>query len=300
MTGKFSLKEFFSRFSDDNACLEEIKNIRWPSGITCPVCKKVTKFYKVKGRTAYACEFGGTTVYPLADTILEKTTTPLQYWFYAMYVMTKTRSGISAKQLERELGVTYKTAWRMFKQIRMLMADNANNPLDGTVEVDETFVGGKGKNRKSKWIKGIEGKEKEILMGMVKRGGKVYIKHIPNTGKWTLLKQIQENISPKARIFTDEYRGYIQLSYKGYDHNSVNHSASEYVRGEVHTQNIDNVWSHLKRGIFGVYRIVSAKYLQAYADEYAFRYNHRKFDGTMFDVLLNQIAQVKGIDSTSI
>ena len=305
MNGKFSLKDFFLRFPDDIACLEEIKNIRWPSGITCPVCKKVTKFYKVKGRTAYACEFGGTTVYPLADTILEKTTTPLQYWFYAMYLMTKTRSGISAKQLQRELGVTYKTAWRMFKQIRMLMADNStninnpngSNPLDGTVEVDETFVGGKGKNRKSQWVQGVESKEKQILMGMVQREGKVYIKHIPNTGKWTLLQQIQDNISPKARIFTDEYRGYIQLSYRGYEHDSVNHSASEYVKGEVHTQNIENVWSHLKRGIFGVYRIVSAKYLQAYADEYAFRYNHRKLDGEMFNILLKQIAEVKVITS---
>ena len=125
MNNKFNPKEFFSRFPDDNSCLEEIKKIRWPNGITCPVCKKVTKFYKVKRRTAYACEFGGTTVYPLADTVLEKTTTPLQYWFYAMYLVTKTRSGISAKQLQRELGVTYKTAWRMFKQIRMLMSDNS-------------------------------------------------------------------------------------------------------------------------------------------------------------------------------
>ncbi|OGY10027.1 MAG: hypothetical protein A2782_00665 [Candidatus Blackburnbacteria bacterium RIFCSPHIGHO2_01_FULL_43_15b] len=301
MNGKFSLKEFFNRFPDDNSCLEEIKNIRWPSGITCPVCKKITKFYKVSGRTAYACEFGGTTVYPLVGTILEKTTTTLQYWFYAMYLMTKTRSGISAKQLQRELGVTYKTAWRMFKQIRMLMVDastninnpSGGNPLDGIVEVDETFVGGKGKNRKNQWVQGVEAKEKQILMGMVQREGKVYIKHIPNTGKWTLLQQIQENISPKARIFTDEWRGYIQLSYKGYEHNSVNHGASEYVRKEVHTQNIENVWSHLKRGIFGVYRIVSAKYLQAYADEYAFRYNNRKLDGEMFDVLLGQIANVR-------
>lgn len=293
MSSKFNLTEFFARFPDNDSCLEEIKNLRWPDGILCPICKKITKFYKVTGRMAYACEYGGTTVYPLAGTILEKTTTPLQYWFYAMYLMTKTRSGISAKQLQRELGVTYKTAWRIFKQIRMLMSTSSGNPLDGTVEVDETFVGGKGKNRKSKWIQGIEGKQKEILMGMVEREGKVYIRHIPNTGKWTLLKQIQDNISPKARIFTDEWRGYIQLSYKGYEHDSVTHNAGEYVRGEVHTQNIENVWSHLKRGIFGVYRIVSAKYLQAYADEYAFRYNHRKLDGAMFDALLNQITNVQ-------
>jgi transposase len=294
MIGKFSLKEFFDRFPDNDACLEEIKNIRYPEGIFCPVCNKVTKFYKVKNRTAYACEFGGTTFYPLAGTIFEKTTTPLQYWLYAMYSMTKTRSGISAKQLQRELGVTYKTAWRMFKQIRMLMSDNSGNPLDGRVEVDETFVGGKAKNRKNIWTQGVEEKQKQVLMGMVEREGKVYIKHIPNIGKWTLLKQIQENITPKARIFTDEWRGYIQLSYKGYEHNSVNHGAGEYVRREVHTQNIENVWSHLKRGIFGVYRIVSAKYLQAYADEYAFRYNHRKLNGElMFNALLHQVATVK-------
>lgn len=140
---KFSLREFFEKYPDDNTCLEEIKNIRWPNGIICPDCGIVTKFYKVKKRTAYACEFGGYHIYPLAGTILEKTTTPLQYWFYAMYLITKTRSGISAKQLQRELGVTYKTAWRMFKQIRMLIADTSGGSLGGIVEADETFVGGK-------------------------------------------------------------------------------------------------------------------------------------------------------------
>ena len=157
MTGKFSLKEFLLKFPNDDICLEEIKNLRYPDGVTCPKCQKITKFYKIKGRPGYACEFGGTTVYPLAGTILEKTTTPLQYWFYAMYLMTKTRSGISAKQLQRELGVTYKTAWRMFKQIRMLMADDSSSdPLVGIVEVDETFVGGKGKNRKNKWVQELK------------------------------------------------------------------------------------------------------------------------------------------------
>lgn len=290
---KFSLREFFEKYPDDDTCLEEVKNIRWPDGITCPDCGKITKFYKVTGRTAYACEFGGYQMFPLAGTILEKTTTPLQYWFYAMYLITKTRSGISAKQLQRELGVTYKTAWRMFKQIRMLMADSSGGSLGGIVEADETFVGGKSKNRASVWTQGVEEKQKEILMGIVQREGNVYIKHIPNTGKWTLLKQIKDNVSPKARIYTDDYRGYIGVKYYGYEHASVNHSAGEYVRGEVHTQNIDNVWSHLKRGIFGVYRIVSSKYIQAYADEFAFRYNHRKLDGDMFYALLRQIATVK-------
>lgn len=147
MNDKFTYADFLKRFSTEDKCLEEIKNLRFPNGIECPECEKITKFYKVKGRTAYACEFGGHQVFPLAGTIFEKSTTPLKLWFYAMFIMTKTKAGISAKQLERELGVTYKTAWRMFHQIRKLMADTDVNPLEGIVEVDETYIGGKGKNR---------------------------------------------------------------------------------------------------------------------------------------------------------
>lgn len=214
-----------------------------------------------------------------------------------MFLMTKTRAGISAKQLERELGVTYKTAWRMFKQIRMLMADRGSGSLlEGTVEVDETFVGGKGKSRAYEWTAGI--KEKQIVMGMLQRQGKVYLRHIENTGKWTLLKQIQDNIDPKAKVYTDEWGGYMQLPKYGYVHDFVRHSASKYVRGAVHTQNIENVWSHMKRGITGVYRVVSKKYLQAYADEYAFRYNHRKEN--MFELLLKQVANVTTVKAAKL
>ncbi len=130
-------------------------------------------------------------------------------------------------------------------------------------------------------------------MGMVERDGKVIMKHIPNTGKWTLLQQIKENVNPDARVFTDNWGGYNHLQYHGYNHDSVNHSAYEYVRGEISTNNIENVWSHLKRGITGVYRFCSAKYLQAYADEFAFRYNHRNEQARMFEILLSQIATTK-------
>lgn len=293
MVNKFTFNEFLNRFPNDEACLDEIMNLRYPSGVLCSVCNKVTKYYKLKKRNSYSCEFCRTQIYPLAGTIFEKTTTSLRLWFYAMFLMTQTRAGISAKQLERELGVTYKTAWRMFKQIRMLMAQGGGDLLSGTVEVDETYIGGKGKNRAYKWTQGIEEEEKQIVMGMVERNGKAYIKHIPNTGKWTLLKQIQDNISPKARVITDEWGGYKQLIQYGYTHDSVNHKKKEFVRGDIYTQNIENVWSHLKRGIYGVYRIVSKKYLQAYVDEYTWRYNNRKFTSTMFDRLLQQVAEVK-------
>ncbi len=290
MNAKFTLSQFLDRFPNDTACLEEIKQLRYPNGIDCPKCKKVTPHHKITKRQAYACQWCGNHIYPLAGTVFEKTTTSLKLWFYAIYLMAQTRAGISAKQLQRELGVTYKTAWRMFKQIRMLMSEASDNtPLDGTVEIDETYVGGKYR-KKGAWRGDNE--QKQIVMGMVKRGGKAYLRHIPNTGKWTLLKQIQEHVSPQARVFTDEFRGYDCLPKFGYVHDSVKHMADEMVRGEVYTQNIENIWSHLKRGINGVYRVVSKKYLQAYADEYAFRYNHRLVCGGMFDLILREIPKV--------
>ena len=164
----------------------------------------------------------------------------------------------------------------------------------GDVEVDETFVGGKGFNRRKEWRDGYT-KPKEVLMGMAQRGGKVYIKHVPNTGKWTLLAQIKENVSPQARILTDEWAAYKNLHKFGYLHDAVNHGGWEFVRGDIYTQNVENVWSHLKRGITGVYRIVSKKYLQAYSDEYAFRYNNRKSSEQMFEILLSQIPLVSSL-----
>ncbi len=213
---KVSLGLFFRKYPNNEVCLEKIRQLRWPNGITCPECQKVTKFYKVTGQTAYACEFGGHRVYPLAGTILEKTTTPLQYWFYAIYIMTQTRSDVSAKQLQRELGVTYKTSHRMFRLIHTLMANTGGGLLSGIVEIDETCVGGKGKNRAFQWRQGVEAKEKEIVMGMVERQGQVYLKHIPNTEKYTLLQQVRENVDPKARVMTDELMSYTSL-YKGLD-----------------------------------------------------------------------------------
>lgn len=290
MSDTFTLANFNKRFKTDDDCLHEIFLLRFPEGVNCETCNKVTKYYKLKGRKAYSCEFCRTQIHPLAGTIFEKSTTSLKLWFHGLFLMTQTRSGISAKQLERMLGVTYKTAWRMWKQIRVLMADTDIVPLDGTVEIDETFIGGKGVNRR--YVPHFNEKPKEVVMGMIKRDGKAYLKHIPNTGKWSLIEQIDKHVSPKARVITDQYVGYKQLRKRGFSHSFVNHNVTFVTKGDVHTQNAENVWSHLKRGIYGVYRHVSKKYLQAYVDEYAFRYNHRKQSDQMFDILLNQISQI--------
>lgn len=304
MKDKFSLGSFLRKYRDDEDCLAHIVKIKYPNGISCLKCKETKEFSKVKKRPVYECSCGYQ-VSPLAGTIFEKTTTPLQYWFYAIFVMSVTRSGVSAKQLQRELGVTYKTAWRMFKQIRILMAgansSGSNSLLDGTVEIDETFIGGKGMNRRFK--PNFNEIPKEVVMGMVQRnkegkgGSKAYLKHIPNTGKWTLLKQIKEHVDSTARVITDEYAGYTQLKYHGYKHEFVTHKET-YVVGDIYTQNVEGLWSTVKRGIYGVYRVVSKKYLQAYIDEYSWRYNNRKYEDRMFERLLSEIAQVKVISPT--
>lgn len=146
MNTRFSLRQFKRKYGTHDLCLEAIKQFRFPDNIDCPKCKTPSVFYRVTQRSSYACKFCGHHLYPLAGTIFEKSTTGLDLWFFAMYLMVQTRSGVSAKQLERMLGVTYKTAWRIFKQIRMLMAQNPTM-LEGIVEIDETFIGGKGKNR---------------------------------------------------------------------------------------------------------------------------------------------------------
>lgn len=292
MKNKFSLRQFKRKYGTHQQCLEAVKELRYPNGTDCPKCKKPTAFYPVSGRSSFACKLCGHHIYPLVGTIFEKSSTPLDLWFFAMYLMVQTRSGTSAKQLERMLGITYKTAWRMFKQIRLLMA-SGGDMLDGVVEIDESFFGGKGKNRAFKWH-GNE-KQKEILMGMLQRDGEVYIKHIPNTGKWTLIEQVKQNVSPTARVLTDEFQAYVSLPKYGYKHEAVKHSGYEYVRGDVHTNSIEGFWGGLKRGIYGVYRVVSKKYLQAYADEYSWRYNHRTLGGGMFEALLNQVVEVRQI-----
>ncbi len=171
------------------------------------------------------------------------------------------------------------------------MAENSITPLDGDVEIDETYIGGKGMNRRFK--PNFSEIPKEAVMGMLQRGGKTYLKHIKGTGKWYLIEQITSHVDPVARLITDELAAYRNLHQHGYMlHDVVNHSET-YVVGDIYTNNIENVWSIIKRGIYGVYRNVSKKYLQAYIDEYAFRFNCRKQDENMFYTLLRQVTNVR-------
>ncbi|MBA2514593.1 MAG: IS1595 family transposase, partial [Solirubrobacterales bacterium] len=217
-------------------------------------CEKITKHHRIKGRKAYSCQVCGTHIYPLAGTIFEKSRTPLKSWFYAMHLIASTRCGISAKQLERELGVTYKTAWRMFHQIRDLM-DEDTAPFFGEVEMDETYIGGRRRGDK----RGRPGKDshKVPVAGVVQRGGKVAALVTKDVKKQSLMPIVEAKVLPETMVYTDELKSYDDLGKKGYKHERIPHAEKVYVVGNVHTNTIEGFWSLLKRGIGGVYHSVS-------------------------------------------
>ncbi len=284
---KYTETDFDREFPTDDACLEWLKDFLYPQGIECPKCQKVTKHHRVKSRRSYSCGLCGHHVHPTAGTIYHKSRTPLRLWFKAMFLMSATRCGISAKQIERQLGVTYKTAWRMFKQIRSMLAED-HEPLSGEVEVDETFIGGKprGKDETRRYSK------KQIVVGALQRGGPVVTEIIPKGDRSDLEPFVRSVISPGSTVHTDEHGAYRRLERHGYKHMRITHWDHVYVRGNVHTNSIEGFWGNFKTGMRGVYKHCGADYLQSYLNEYTFRYNRRKSPIPMFQHFLAQHTQL--------
>ncbi len=280
---KYTINNFNQDFPDDSACLEWLRNQLYRKKIYCPICKKATKHHRIRTKKVYGCDYCGHQISPTAGTIFEHSSTPLKLWFYAIFLMSSTRCGISAKQIERETGVTYKTAWRMFKQIRTLLEENIES-LTGEVEVDETYIGGR---RHGKRGRGAEGKAKVI--GAVERDGRIIAQVIPDVKRHTLVPFMTSKIDRKATLYTDTFPNYDTMSRIGYKHLRIEHGIKEYARGRIHTNTIEGFWSLLKRGIGGVYHSVSEKYLQSYINEYGFRYNHRKDRKPMFKSVLERV-----------
>jgi transposase len=304
---RYSLMEFMAEFPDDEACLQWLWKTRLsPDGVhaLCPKCKVEREFkrYAVKQqRQSWTCIACGHHLHPTAGTIFHKSSTSLHLWFYAMYMITSTRCGISAKQLGRELGVTYKTAWRIFNRIRYSLYDGST-PLSGHVEMDEAYFGGKDQNRHLSKRRGHAGhyKDKTAVFGMVQRGGKVVARVVPTPPQsGDLLPHIRHHVMPATTVFTDEARFYQGLNSMGYDHGRVHHTANIYVSGDAHTNTIEGFWSLVKRGISGVYHNVSAKHLQSYLDEYAWRYNHKDDPRGHFNLLASRVAHGRAVRSTS-
>lgn len=263
---RYTFKDFKKEYPDDEVCLKSVLENRY--GDTCPKCGTVgVKWHSITGRKGFVCSECDSHVYPLANTIFRKSSTSLWNWYYAIYLFSVSKNGVSAKELERHLGVTYKTAWRMCKQIRLLMEDD-NDQLDSPIEVDETYIGGKRK-LKHKFD------NKSVVFGAVERNGRVSTHHVKSAGARVLLPIIQNKVTPQAVIYSDEWRSYKRLPKLGYTHTTVNHSKLEYVRENAHTNTIEGFWSQLKRSIDGTYHAVSPRYLQSYLNEFSFRYNFR-------------------------
>lgn len=280
MTKAMTIQDFFRQFPDDDACLDHLFRTRFGDNPECEKCGAQGKFRKLANMPAYTCNCGHH-IHPMVGTPFEKSRTPLQKWFYAMFLFTTTRNGVAAKELQRQLGVTYKTAWRMAKLIREYMGYVDGEGTLGregkAVEIDETFIGGKDK-------RGFE--DKTIVMGMIERGGEVVTRVVDNRYLKTVLPIIRASIPEGSRIITDDWSTYRTLVNYGYRHEKVNHSQGEYVRGDAHTNNIEAFWSGVKRMIKGTHIWVSKKHLSTYLGEAEFRHNLRKQPHLMFPLLL--------------
>lgn len=281
---------FTQLFPDNDACLDYLKAKFFPDGADCPKCERPTKFHRITGRSAYSCQFCGHHVYPTAGTIFNHSTVSLQLWFHAIYLMSSTRCGISAKQLEREIGVTYKTAHRMFKQIRTLLSDEADGPLSGNVEVDESGFGGKPRAYEKRAGKGHGRRSyRPTILAMVERGGKVRPTVIADRGARTIRSTVKTHVLPASMLFTDELGAYKTLDGHYVGHKRIRHRANVYVDGETHTNTVEGFFGLFKNGVRGVYHAISTRYLQDYLNEYAFRYNRRNTGQPMFWAMLERV-----------
>ena len=291
---------FASKFPTEQSCIEYYEQIRWNGKVVSPF-DETAKVYKCKNGK-YRCANTGKYFDVKTDTIFAHTKLPLRYWFYAMFLFLSHKRGVSSCLLARDLRVTQKTAWNMLHKIREYMDCENDHQLSAEVEIDETFVGGKNKNRhKDKKVEKCQGrsfKDKVPVFGMYQRGGNIVAKVVPDTKAKTLTPLLEQYVSTESRVFTDG-REYGDINRR-YEQLSVDHGAgfygTSYVNNEggyivICTNGIECAWSHLKRTILGTYYKVSKKYLQRYVDEFTFRFNTRNIgDFQRFELLLRNIA----------
>ncbi len=282
MAADINLPSLIEQYGTDDRCRSVLEKLRWPAGPHCPECLS-NEATPIKNRPLYDCQKCHHQYSVTAGTIFQDTHLPLTKWFLAIYMMVEAKKGVSANQLKRTLGVSYKTAWYLCHRIRAAMKDAHPEKLDGIVEVDETFIGGKKRGIGS----GNYTKYKTTVIGAVQRGGAIRLKIIRHTDTKTLHKFIRDTTKPKTRaIYTDEHAGYRGVGDHDTKHEHVNHRAGEYVRADVHTNTVEGVWSLLKRGIVGSYHQLSTKHLPAYLDETAFRFNNRRNPYLFRDTLM--------------
>ena len=270
MTAEINLVSLIDRFPNDDKCREYLRDLRWPSGVACPRCGDMSVSV-IHDRDQWDCNSCRYQFSTTSGTIMHRSHLPLRKWFLAIYLMCEAKKGVSANQLKRTLGVAYKTAWFLCHRIREAMG---NDPLSGptlvgVIEVDETMVGGR--RRGPDWRD-----NKHWVAGAIERGGRVRIERIPNVKRDTLHAFIERTVKDEAEaIYTDDLKSYIGIGDSDTRHETVNHSAEEWVIGDVHTNSIEGVWSLFKRSIVGSFHKMSVKHMNRYLEELEWRYNNR-------------------------
>ncbi len=279
-----TLPELNRLFSTDDDCREILTRLRWPAGVECPRCRNRNVWW-VDSRKQFTCSECSYQFSVTTGTIFNDSHLPLPSWFMAVLLLVEARKGMSANQIKRTLGVSYKTAWYLCHRIRAAMKEVELPMLDGTVEMDETYVGGKQRNPG----RGMATTNKEVVIGIRKRNGELRFFHAEDAKSGTLAKYISDNISTDVDvIITDSLQAYKHAVGEA-KHETVNHTAREYVRGDIHTNTVENAFSLLKRGIMGTWHKISAKHLPAYLDEMQFRFNRRKNTNLFLDTLRHMV-----------
>lgn len=282
-----SVVELLDTFKDEQTCIEHLEHLRWDGNVVSPF-DPTSVVYKCKNNR-YRCKNTGKYFNVKTNTLFDNTKIPLRKWFVVIYLVTCHKKGVSSLQLSRDIDVTQKTAWFMLHRIRECFGIENNNELNNTVEMDETYIGGKNKNRhadkKVEHSQGRSGQDKTPVFGMVERKGKLNAFVVKDTSSQTLTSETVKYIK-QAIIYTDEWRGYKSIKQL-FKHEIVKHKEYEYVRDNVYTNTIEGFWSLLKRGVIGIYHFVSKSHLQKYVDEFVYRYNTRIFtDCERFNLLL--------------
>ena len=276
-----NLMKLVDQFHSEERCREYLEQLRWPNGVACPRCGSV-KCYYTSTRATWECDSCGYHFSVTSGTMLHDTHLPLKKWLMAVYLMIEAKKGVSALQLKRTLGVAYKTAWYLTHRIRAAMREAFPIPLRGIVEIDETYLGGKTQGMG----RGYKG-NKAVVVGAVERSGKIILEVVRGRDRESLHGFIEAFTADETTAyFTDEWAPYEGIGDANTRHETVNHSIKEYVRGEVHTNSVEGVWSLLKRSIIGSYHKVSVKHLNAYLDELEWRYNNRDNPWLFRDTLI--------------